>query len=464
MTKKEFVTKARKIHGNKYDYSKVEYQRSTVWVSIICPIHGEFKQTPAHHLNGEGCPQCGLDQKRKKCAKGTEQFIKESKARFGDKFNYSKVQYINNKTNVTLICPIHGEFQITPQSHLKSMTGCNKCGQKIRNQALSIDKEQFIKKALSVHGSKYNYSKVKYINNKTEVIVTCPIHSDFLVRPDNHIHSQSGCPKCTNPISEWERQVYDFVKRIDCNAEQSNRVLLNGLEIDILCHVIPLAIECDGLLWHDSFHKKSFYHLFKTIRCKENDIQLIHIFEDEWEYKYDICKSLIVKALSACSNKITQCCAKLISHEEAKSFLDNNSLIGYQEATLHIGLFSNGKLVAVGSFEDKDEYFEITQYYEKIDVVVENGFKTMFEYFVDRCHPTEVVIRIDKRWKNNLLLEKVDFEHVADELPSFKYVKEKKRLTVQEVVMDEKLLTKMQENKLPKIYDCGQELWKWQDG
>ena len=264
-------------------------------------------------------------------------------------------------------------------------------------------------------------------------------------------------------ISEWERQVYDFVKGIDCNTEQSNRVLLNGLEIDILCHAIPLAIECDGLLWHDSFHKNSFYHLFKTAKCKKNNIQLIHIFEDEWEYKRDICKSLIAKALSACSNKVTQCCAKLISHEEAKSFLDDNSLNGYQEATLHIGLFSNGELVAVSSFEDKDKYFELIQYYEKQDAVIENGFKTMFDYFVNRYFPTEVVIRVDKRWKNDLPLEKVGFEHISDELPSFKYVKEKRRLTVQEVVADEKLLMKMQENKLPKIYDCGQEVWKWED-
>ena len=104
LTTEEFIEKARAIHGDKYDYSKVVYKTSQEKVIIVCPKHGEFLQRPNCHLNGAGCPKCCNNTK-----KTAESFIEDARAIHGDKYDYSKVEYVNNKIPVCIICPKHGE-------------------------------------------------------------------------------------------------------------------------------------------------------------------------------------------------------------------------------------------------------------------------------------------------------------------------------------------------------------------
>ena len=122
LTTEEFVERAKKIHGDKYDYSKVEYINNSTEVCIICSKHGEFWQKPEKHLRGHGCAKC--------CKTGiksnTNDFIEKAKIVHGDKYDYSKVEYVNNHTKVCIICPIHGEFWQTPNSHLNG-NGCFDC-------------------------------------------------------------------------------------------------------------------------------------------------------------------------------------------------------------------------------------------------------------------------------------------------------------------------------------------------
>ena len=111
-TTEEFIKEAREIHGDKYDYSKVEYKGYSVKVCIICPEHGEFWQVPNSHLKGCGCPSCS---KVKRLT--TEEFIKRSKEIHGNRYDYSKTRYINKRTKVTITCPIHGDFEQNPKKH-----------------------------------------------------------------------------------------------------------------------------------------------------------------------------------------------------------------------------------------------------------------------------------------------------------------------------------------------------------
>ena len=128
---KEFIAKAKAVHGDKYDYSKVNYVNSFTKVTIICPKHGEFEQTPNLHLKSQGCPNCYGNKKMT-----IEEFIKRAKEVHGDKYDYSKVKYVNALTKVTIICPIHGEFEQTPAKHLlgirerKKFTGTSTTTQK----------------------------------------------------------------------------------------------------------------------------------------------------------------------------------------------------------------------------------------------------------------------------------------------------------------------------------------------
>lgn len=150
-TQEEWVSKARQIHGDKYDYSKVKYSNSQTKVCIICPEHGEFWQKAASHLKGSGCPKCAKSKQGPK-RKTTEEFIKRAKEIHGDKYDYSKTTYIKSKEKLTIICKKHGEFQQLPEIHLRGC-GCPKCK--------SSQGELFIKNLLE--GLKINFEYQKRI-------------------------------------------------------------------------------------------------------------------------------------------------------------------------------------------------------------------------------------------------------------------------------------------------------------
>ncbi len=118
-----FIKHSKKVHGNKYDYSDTQCFNATDKVEIDCSIHGKFKQNANQHLNGHGCPKCNFDKMAVDRAMGRKLFINKAKELFGDKFNYSKVKYINGQTHVCLICPEHGDFKVTPNNHLSKKGG-----------------------------------------------------------------------------------------------------------------------------------------------------------------------------------------------------------------------------------------------------------------------------------------------------------------------------------------------------
>ena len=205
--KNEFQEKANKLHNFKYDYSKVEYVNSRTKVCIICPEHGEFWQTPNSHLNGQGCPKCGVIEVHNKQRKSNEQFVKDARNIHGDKYDYSKVNYKDRKSTITIICPIHGDFEQTPSKHLQGH-GCPKCG-----GSLKLNTLEFIEKAIKIHGEKYDYSKVEYINATIPVTIICPIHGEFLQSPHSHL-SGSGCAKCNQSKGESFIKNYLYEKGI----------------------------------------------------------------------------------------------------------------------------------------------------------------------------------------------------------------------------------------------------------
>jgi len=185
LTQEEVIKRFKEKHGDRYDYSLVEYNGANVNVKIKCNEHGEFNQMPYNHFMGKGCSKCIQSKKT------TNDFILDSKAVHGDIYDYSLVEYVNSKTKVKIICrkDNHGIFEQTPNSHLNGK-GCFRCfGIKKQNTY------EFIKKSIYTHGDKYDYSLVKYVNSRTIVKIICPIHSVFEQTPYNHILSM-GCPKC----------------------------------------------------------------------------------------------------------------------------------------------------------------------------------------------------------------------------------------------------------------------------
>ena len=165
LSQEEFLTKCNEVHGNQYDYSKVDYQGMVTKVVVVCSEHGDFEQTPSSHLNGSGCPQCGLISQIEKRKLPLEDFISRSIYVHGNRYNYSNVEYVNNSIEVEIECSIHGIFHQRPDFHMRG-SGCPKCSIIEVHQKQKKSQDDFIIDCIEVHGDRYDYSKVEYVDSK----------------------------------------------------------------------------------------------------------------------------------------------------------------------------------------------------------------------------------------------------------------------------------------------------------
>lgn len=282
-TTEEFIELAKRVHGDKYDYTKVNYIFNREKVCIICPIHGEFWQTPNSHLQGKGCPKCVGKNKT------TEEFIKECNNIHNDKYDYCKTKYINNNTKVCVICPKHGEFFITPNDHLRGC-GCRECDNE-RKRKIRYSTKQIIERFKTIHGDYFDYSKFEYSGIMNKSIIICPKHGEFIQSPHDHLKGV-GCPICNQSTLEKEIEDALIENNIDFEKQKTfDWLMYKGHQyIDFYVPKYKYAIECQGI---QHFKPASFFtknydtaeNGFKEIMtrddnkkrlCKENDIRIIY--------------------------------------------------------------------------------------------------------------------------------------------------------------------------------------------
>ena len=191
-----FIEKARAIHGNRYSYERVVYVRSSDKVIITCKNHGNFEQRPNHHLGGNGCAKCHLEElAANKSEEAKNSFIEKSRTVHGDRYGYGRAVYTHSLDKIIITCKKHGDFEQTPSHHLTG-SGCAKCGfEEMAAKNTQKAKDDFIEKARAVHGDRYNYDRVVYIASKRKVKITCKAHGIFEQTPNHHL-SGKGCPSC----------------------------------------------------------------------------------------------------------------------------------------------------------------------------------------------------------------------------------------------------------------------------
>lgn len=290
-----FVEKALKIHKDFYDYSNVSYKNSKTKVQILCPIHGNFEQTPDSHLRGAGCPSCSGNKKLT-----LETFIEKSNQVHNNKYDYSCSKYINSQTPIEIICPIHGKFLQKPNNHLIGW-GCNRCGRELSGNKQRLSEEDLIKKIKEVHGDSYSYDFSNYKNYQSFIDITCPIHGIFQQSLGNHLKGQN-CPQCSfnSKQSKIEKDLESIFETSIISSYRPS--FLEGKELDLYIPSLNLAIEYNGFVYHhssrdiskflDSTYKEPYYHLDKYEKCKNNGIDLIHIYEFEdinkWKRKLQL--------------------------------------------------------------------------------------------------------------------------------------------------------------------------------
>ncbi len=201
-TTAEFIEESRKVHGDRYDYSEVVYERALSKVRIKCKKHGIFEQKPSCHLSGCGCPRCALkaraEYQKLKSSRAAAEFELKAMAVHGCKYDYSEVEYTGSSSNVLIKCKDHGAFAQSPNSHLRGQ-GCPRCALKARAEyqktILHKSAAKFESRAMLVHGDKYDYSEVAYEGYESKVRIRCREHGFFEQSPANHLRG-SGCPMC----------------------------------------------------------------------------------------------------------------------------------------------------------------------------------------------------------------------------------------------------------------------------
>lgn len=214
LTKELFIEKAKKVHGDKYLYDKVELFSSSDKVCVTCPEHGDFWQEAHSHLAGHGCPICAREKFSYAMTYTTEEFVERANKKHNNKYSYKKTEYVQSNIKVCVTCQKHGDFMIEPSAHLQGV-GCPMCWEERRGKGRIKKLQEFIKEAKKIHGDKYDYSLItnkNYIDTKHKVPIICKEHGIFWQTPKNHLRGY-GCPHCPpSTISIGEDTVGKFLK------------------------------------------------------------------------------------------------------------------------------------------------------------------------------------------------------------------------------------------------------------
>ena len=302
----EFIEKARSVHGDRYDYSEVDYISRHTKITIICKIHGKFEQDAGNHLQCANCYECGVVTNSEKRKRTLQEFIEKSRLVHGDKYDYSETIYVNGTTKIKIICKIHGEFVKTPDSHIIQGGGCIECSRINSAKKRTLTNDEFIEKSRLVHGDKYDYSKVVYTYSDIPVVIVCKIHGEFMKTPIAHYNSCRGCPKCANngyskPSILWLNFFSNYYNINIQHACNDGEYLIpeTKYSADGFCKDNNTIYEFHGDYWHgnpkvfnpdyiNEITKKTFKELYDKTLIRENKIKelcynLVTIWEYDWK-------------------------------------------------------------------------------------------------------------------------------------------------------------------------------------
>lgn len=287
-------------------------------------------------------------------------------------------------------------------------------------------------------------------------------------------------------ISLAEKEVADFIQEnYNGLIIRNNRKLIKGFEIDIYIPDLNLAIEYNGLKWHsESNGKDRGYHLYKTEELEKQNIQLIHVFEDEWLYKKDIVKSKLLYMIGKIPNIIyaRKCIIKEIGNYDKNIFLNKNHIQGEDKSKFKYGLYYNNELISVITFgslrnvtgnKSENDIYELIRYATKLNYSIVGGFSKLLKHFVKINNPKKIISYADRRWSKGNLYIKNNFQFIHNSPPNYWYMKYwnkrehryKYRKSELNKILDVFDLGKsewenMKLNKYDRIWDCGSKKYE----
>jgi hypothetical protein len=272
-----------------------------------------------------------------------------------------------------------------------------------------------------------------------------------------------------NPISSYKyTQQNDIFTDLSkyFKVERGNRSILGGKEIDIFIPEKKVGIEFNGIYWHSDLFKDKKYHLRKKEVCEEVDINLIHIWEDDWIYKKEIVQSRLYNILGLTNNNIMarKCLIKEVSHKESVEFLEVNHLQGNINSSYRFGLYHDGELVSLMTFgglrislgtKSKEGKYELYRFASKLGTSVTGAFSRLLNHFEKKVNPKEIVTYANRDWSmNKNVYEKNGFEFVHNTEPNFWYYNRQLK-KYHRFKFRKSRLSELDINDYLKVYDCG---------
>jgi len=246
-TTEQFIHEIESKFGNTLDTSDVIYKNNKTPVLLSCHIHGPFSISPSALLRSPcGCKTCSFESMGTKIRSNLGEFISKANIKHNSKYIYDLVKYSKSNEHVTIICPIHGEFEQVANEHLKGR-GCKLCGTTLTTTKITKSQSQFEHDANTIHQYKYSYTSAKYVNNYTKIDIICPTHGVFAQEPTMHLLGQ-GCSNCKtstgeNDIRTWLSHINEpFIAQYtfsDCTDRRK-------LPFDFYCPNLNLCIEFHG--------------------------------------------------------------------------------------------------------------------------------------------------------------------------------------------------------------------------
>jgi superfamily II DNA or RNA helicase len=192
-------------HGDTYDYSEFVFEKMENKAIIICKIHGKFEKAPSKHINGQGCPTCSITNRVAKSRTDSSKIIQKFERKHNFKYDYSQVVYKNSRSLVKIICKKHGVFEKDAYQHIMGQ-GCPLCTGKVK-----LTTKVIIDKFIKLHGNRYDYSLVEYVRLNDKVRIKCQLHGIFEQTPHSHLKG-SGCPKCAFRSFNQQQIIQEFNK------------------------------------------------------------------------------------------------------------------------------------------------------------------------------------------------------------------------------------------------------------
>ncbi|CAB4196517.1 SSL2 DNA or RNA helicases of superfamily II [uncultured Caudovirales phage] len=390
ITTEQFINKAKLFHGDKFDYSKLNYINDKNKIEIICVKHGSFITLPSSHMRSDngGCIKCAGNFQYT-----NDDFIKKANLFHNYKYDYSLVSYISNNTDVTIICPIHGKFSQIPTNHYKY--GCIKCSGKEMKS-----KEDFIIESNIVHCNKFDYSLVDYNGMFSKVTILCDQHGEFNQLPTNHLHGKRGCPKCSKRISKNETLWLDYIGIPNDKKHRNVYLKINEHKffVDGYSEETNTIYEYNGDYWHGNLelynpkdiHPKigiSFKELYDKTESKRKIFQsagynVISVWESEFLSSQKDKTSIIIY-----DNKYAQ-----LKTTDIKNFNKLRNFLSFKTAGVeYTAAYKNG-WNGITYLLDNKGYFLSGLMTKVIDFLNSNNI--LFT-LIDKRHPDLIENKID---------------------------------------------------------------------